>query len=178
MSEISDATTSYHKALDGLVDRAATGPLPEIATLDDLLGEHYSDPLKSAFPDIAPPIYPTGVNILVQLRTSAKTKTLKGGQTIWLPDESIDAEKARAQTAIVRAVGPAAYRDRRTLEPWPEGHWCVPGMFIRVPMYGGDRLEVTFNRADGSLDFVLFATFRDQDCLGVVISDPLKIKNG
>ena len=180
MSEVLDATTTHLRFLgasDGL-PRPETVSVPDIPTLAELLEERFTDELKSAFPDLAPPIHPTGINILVQLRTEAKTKTLKGGKTFWLPDESIDAQKARAQTAVVRAVGPAAYRDRRTLELWPEGHWCVPGMFIRVPMYGGDRLEVTFDRADGSGDFVLFATFRDQDCLGVVVGDPLKIRNG
>lgn len=181
LSEISDAKTTYLRALDGSGGRLPRPEMvvtPEIESLDSLLGNRYSEELKASFPDLAPPIHPTGINILVQLRTEAKTKTLKGGKVFWLPDESIDAQKARAQTGIVRAVGPSAYRDRRTLELWPEGYWCVPGMFIRVPMYGGDRLEVTFDRPDGSGDFVLFATFRDQDCLGVVVADPLKIKNG
>jgi len=42
-------------------------------------------------------------------------------------------------------------------------------------MYGGDRIEVAVPGSDAG-DFVLFVTFRDQDCLGVVTSDPLKIK--
>lgn len=152
--------------------------VPGIESLAMLLGDRYSSAVEQVFPDIAPPIFPTGINILVQLRVEAKTITMKNGQKLWIPDETADAQKARAQTAIVRAVGPAAYRDRKTLQLWPEGHWCVPGMFIRVPMYGGDRLEVLFERQDGSGDFVLFATFRDQDCLGVIVADPLTIRNG
>jgi len=82
------------------------------------------------------------------------------------------------QTALVRAVGPAAYRNRQTLQLWPEGHWCVPGMFIRTPMYGGDRLEVPFNLPDGAVDHALFVTFRDQDCINVITGDPTEFRTG
>jgi hypothetical protein len=150
--------------------------IPEIESVRSLLGDRYGEHVHIHFPDIEPPTYPTGLHIIVQLFVPTKTLTFKGGKKIWLPDETVTSNQARAQTALVRAVGPAAYRHRQTLRLWPEGHWCVPGMFIRVPMYGGDRMEVPFDRPDGSGDSVLFVIFRDQDCLSVVRGDPTTIK--
>jgi len=153
--------------------------IPVIESIESLLGNQYDDKLRDAFPDIAPPLHPTGINILVQLFVAAKQKTIKGGKTIYFPDESQTANQARVQTALVRALGPAAYRNRQTLRLWPEGHWCVPGMFIRTPMYGGDRLEIPYNRIeDGKTveDHALFVTFRDQDCLSVITGDPTLFK--
>ena len=150
--------------------------LPKIPTVAELLGNAYTAELRQKFPDAQPPVYPTGINILVQLRITGNYKILANGNKFWIPDESVDADKARAQTALVRAVGPAAYRHRQTLRLWPEGYWCVPGQFIRTPMYGGDRMEVALDPNVPAGDFALFVTFRDQDCLGVVTSDPLKIK--
>jgi hypothetical protein len=151
--------------------------LPKIPTVAELLGNAYTEEIAERFPDAQPPVYPTGINILVQLRVPGKFVKLPNGKKIWIPDESQQAEQARAQTALVRAVGPAAYRNRQTLRLWPEGYWCVPGQFIRTPMYGGDRMEVPFRFPGEEVDTAaLFVTFRDQDCLGVVTSDPLKIK--
>jgi hypothetical protein len=150
--------------------------LPRIPTVSELLGVGYSDEISRQFPDVQPPVYPTGINIIVQLRMTGHFKILANGTKFFMPDEAIDADKARAQTALVRAVGPAAYRNRQTLKLWPEGYWCVPGQFIRTPMYGGDRIEVPVDPDIPAGDFALFATFRDQDCLGVVTVDPLKIK--
>ena len=152
--------------------------IPKIERLETLLGNDYSEALRGAFPDINCPMYPTGINILVQLYIPSKTKTFKNGKTFWLADETVTANQARVQTALVRALGPAAYRHRQTLALWPEGYWCVPGMFIRVPMYGGDRLEVPFDRPDGSGDSALFVTFKDQDCLSVITGDPTLFKTG
>lgn len=149
--------------------------LPKIPTVAELLGDSYTDEIRQKFPDAQPPVYPTGINIIVQLRTSGNFKILPNGNKFWIPDETVDADKARAQTALVRAVGPAAYRNRQTLKLWPEGYWCVPGQFIRTPMYGGDRMEVVVPGNEAG-DFVLFTTFRDQDCLGIVTGNPLTIK--
>ena len=152
--------------------------IPEIESISSLLGEQYTEKLRLAFPDVGCPMFPTGFNILVQLFVPEKKKTLKNGKVIWFPDDTQTANQARVQTALVRAVGPSAYRHRQTLALWPEGHWCVPGMFIRTPMYGGDRLEVPYDRPDGSGDFALFVTFRDQDCLSVITGDPTEFKTG
>jgi len=158
--------------------REAMARIPKLESIASLLEDAYTDKLRAAFPDIGCSMFPTGINILVQLYVPSKTKTFKNGKTFWLADETITANQARVQTALVRALGPAAYRNRQTLQLWPEGHWFVPGMFIRTPMYGGDRLEVPFDRPDGSGDFALFVTFRDQDCLSVITGDPTEFRTG
>jgi hypothetical protein len=77
------------------------------------------------------------------------------------------------QTALVRAMGPAAFKRRDTLEPWPEGAWCTPGTFIRAPMFGGDRFAVPYGKGD---DEALFITIKDSDIIGVIEGDPLSVK--
>lgn len=142
---------------------------PVIPTVAQILGDRYTPQLRVSFPDIEPPFVPTGFLLLCQLRTPGKLS--KGGLII--PDDSKDAEKYRVQTALVRAMGPAAFKNRATMEPWPEGDWCVPGEFVRTPMYGGDRIAVPFGSGD---DEALFIAIKDGDITGVITGDPLAIK--
>lgn len=152
--------------------RAASGRKPpSIRGVKETLGDCYTKEIEWAWPDVAPSIFPCGNRILVQLRTPARVS--RGG--IVMPDESKTMEQARAQTAMVRALGPVAFRNRTTLEEWPEGAWCGPGSFIRTPMYGGDRFQVPIPNRDAD-DFALFVVFHDLDCLGIVLGDPLNIK--
>jgi putative ABC transport system permease protein len=81
--------------------------------------------------------------------------------------------RRRTQFALVRAMGPAAFKRRDTLEPWPEGAWCTPGTFIRAPMFGGDRFAVPYGKGD---DEALFITIKDSDIIGVIEGDPLAVK--
>jgi hypothetical protein len=55
--------------------------------------------------------------------------------------------------AKVVAVGPLAYRDLNTLQPWPEGAWAEPGDLVRVIKYGGDRWAVP--HGDGEVVFII-----------------------
>lgn len=148
---------------------------PTIQGIKELLGKRYTADIEWAWPDVMPPIFPCGQNILVQLKVPRRRHKLPNGSFIILPDESVDMDKVRSQTALVRAMGPVAFKNRTTLEAWPEGAWCEPGSFIRTPMYGGDRLEVPTPGREAA-DTALFVTFRDLDCLSVVIGDPLGIK--
>ena len=150
---------------------------PPLQGVRELLGDEYTDDLEWAFPDVVPGIYPCGMFILVQLAFPKKRKKLPNGNWFYYADESVTADKARTQTALVRAFGPVAYRNRETLVAWPEGAWCRPGKFIRTPMYGGDRIAVPVPGRDPS-DEALFVIFRDQDCLSVITGDPLSIKVG
>lgn len=143
---------------------------PKISTNEELLAGEYTADLREAFPDVQPPHYPTGTLLLCQLRTPKRRSA--GG--LILTDETRDAEKFRVQVALVRAMGPAAFKNRATMEPWPEGDWCHPGDFVRVPMYGGDRVAVPFGKGD---DEALFISIRDTDVTGVVIGDPLNVKS-
>jgi len=127
-----------------------------------------SEAMKEAFPEVDPGIFPFGSRVLVQIRTP-KTKTASG---IIIDSGSRDTERWNTQVAKVISHGPVAYRNRNTLEPWPEGSWAHPGDYVRVPKYGGDRWEVPL--PDGSN--ALFVIFNDLDIIGRVEGDPLAIR--
>lgn len=129
----------------------------------------YEEAMKEAFPDVDPGIQPFGSRVLVQIRT-AKTKTAGG---IYLTSDTTDTEKWNTQIAKVICKGPLAFKNRNTMESWPEGAWCEEGEFIRVAKYGGDRWEVPM---EGSQEFAMFVIFNDLDIMGRVTGDPLKIK--
>jgi co-chaperonin GroES (HSP10) len=136
----------------------------------------FEQTLEEAFPKVDPGIRPFGSRVLVQVRT-AKTRT-KGG--IELVGETKEAIQYNTQIALVRALGPLAFRNRQTMELWPEGQWCVEGDFVRVPKYGGDRwerpLDPSANRTLSTEDeFALFVMFNDLDITGKVTIDPRDI---
>jgi hypothetical protein len=58
------------------------------------------------------------------------------------------------------------------MEGWPEGSWCVPGDFVRVPRYGGDRWTVKTSDDEEAV----LVIFNDLDLVGKVTGDPLAIK--
>jgi co-chaperonin GroES (HSP10) len=122
--------------------------------------------IESAFPDVDPGVEPFGARVLVQIR-QPRTRS-KGG--IQYADETIENEKWSTQVALVRELGPGAFKDRKTNEEWPERAWCQPGDFIRVPRFGGDRWAVT---VPGTTEKALFVIYRDLDLIGKVTGDPL-----
>jgi co-chaperonin GroES (HSP10) len=122
-----------------------------------------------AFPDIDPGVRPFGSRVLLQIR-KAKTKT-KGG--IILAGETRDTETWNTQVAKVRALGPLAFHNRNTMEPWPEGSWVKVGSYVRAPKYGGDRWSVHV----GNGEEILFVLFNDLDLLGEITGDPLAMKS-
>lgn len=124
--------------------------------------------LDDAFPVVDPGAMPTGDKVLVQVRTP-KTKTSGG---IIIPDGEKDAEKYNTQVAKVVAVGPLCFKDRKTMELWPEGEWFKPGDYVRIPKFGGDRWAVPIPGRPKGED-ALFVIFRDTDINGVVTGDPL-----
>lgn len=127
----------------------------------------YEDALAEAFPAVDAGVQPFGSRVLVQIRTPKK----KVG-SILLVQDTKDTEKWNTQVAKVVAVGSLAYKNRNTQELWPEGQWCQPGDFVRVPKYGGDRWEVPLNKDENAM----FVIFNDLDIIGKVTSDPLTIK--
>ena len=124
--------------------------------------------LEEAFPTVNPGVQPFGSRILVQLKT-AKKKTAGG---IILTDDVRETEKYNTQIAKVVIVGSLAFKNRNTMETWPEGSWCTPGDFVRVPKYGGDRWSVTTETGEDAT----FVIFNDLDLVGRVTGDPLAIK--
>lgn len=127
-----------------------------------------AEALLEAFPDANPGITPFGSRVLVQIR-SPKTKTASG---IILDNGSRDTEKWNTQVAKVIQVGALAFKNRNTMESWPEGSWCKAGDFVRVAKYGGDRWEVPLPNGESAL----FVIFNDLDIIGQVVGDPLAIR--
>jgi co-chaperonin GroES (HSP10) len=128
--------------------------------------------LQEAFPDVEAGVKPMGSRVLVQIRTP-KTRTAGG---IILPSDSRDTEKWNTQVAKVVELGPLAFRNRDTMQSWPEGDWCGKGDFVRVPKYGGDRWEVPLENHNGEGENALFVIFNDLDIIGLVTGDPLAVK--
>ena len=126
------------------------------------------DALAEAFPAVDAGVQPFGSRVLIQIRTPRKVT--RGG--IILSSETQDTEKWNTQVAKVISVGPLAFKNRNTQESWPEGDWCKPGDFVRVPKYGGDRWEVAINKNDSAM----FVIFNDLDIIGQVTGDPLAVK--
>lgn len=130
--------------------------------------ETYKDAMEVAFPAADAGVQPFGSRVLVQIRTPKQT-TASG---IIIDTGSRDTEKWNTQVAKVISIGPLAYRNRNTMDPWPEGSWAHPGDYVRVPKYGGDRWEVPLPNGESAL----FVIFNDLDIIGKVEGDPLAIR--
>lgn len=125
------------------------------------------DSLEDAFPEVDPGIIPFGSRVMVQVRR-AKSQTSGG---IYIPEEARKTEASNTQVSKVALVGPLAFKNRNTMDMWPEGAWCNPGDFVRTPKYGGDRWTV--KHGDEEIEFVIF---NDLDIIGKVTGDPTKIR--
>jgi co-chaperonin GroES (HSP10) len=134
----------------------------------NILTTIFEDALAEAFPAVNAGIQPFGSRVLIQIRTPKKIS--KGG--IILDFGSQDTEKWNTQVGKVVAVGPLAFCNRNTMEPWPEGSWCENGDYVRVAKYGGDRWEVPMGNGENAM----FVIFNDLDIIGRVTGDPLAIK--
>jgi co-chaperonin GroES (HSP10) len=131
-----------------------------------------SDPqeLAWAFPDVSPGQRPFGGRVIVQLRRIKK----KAGRII-IVDETKENEKWNNMIGKVVAIGPLAFKNRDTMQPWPEGSWAQVGDFVRVPRWGGDRWERPVpNEEDG--ENVLFMTINDHEIIAAITDDPLSFK--
>jgi co-chaperonin GroES (HSP10) len=128
--------------------------------------------LDWAFPVVPPGATPLGGRILVQLR---RTKKKTSGSGIILVEETKETEKWQNMVAKVIHVGPLAFKHRDTMQSWPEGSWCEPGDFIRVPKWGGDRWEVEVPGQPDE-DPALFAVFNDHEMIAKVTGNPLNMR--
>lgn len=124
--------------------------------------------LAEAFPAAEAGIQPFGSRVLVQIRTP-KQKTASG---IIIDTGSRDTEKWNTQVAKVISLGPLAFKNRNTMDSWPEGAWCNVGDYVRVAKYGGDRWEVPLPNGESAM----FVIFNDLDIIGRVTGDPLAIR--
>lgn len=112
---------------------------------------------------------PLGNRILIQVASPLETSD--GG--IILTTETQDYQKWSQKLAKVIVLGVLAYKDRNTFQPWPEGNWCEPGDYIRIPQYGGDRVEILVpkDKAQYQGHMALFATIPDRDAWSKVRND-------
>ena len=126
-----------------------------------------------AFPVVDPGAKPLGGRILVQLRRTKKKATSAG---IILVEETKETEKWNNMVAKVLIIGPLAFKNRDTMESWPEGSWVSVGDYIRVPKWGGDRWEVKVPGEDDLEDPALFMVLNDHEIIASVTGDPLAMK--
>jgi len=129
--------------------------------------------LAWAFPSVDPGAKPLGGRILVQLRRTKKKATSAG---IILVEETKETEKWNNMVAKVIEIGPLAFRNRDTMQPWPEGAWCEVGDYLRVPKWGGDRWEVKVPGDDDLEDPALFMILNDHEVIAKVTGDPLQMR--
>lgn len=104
---------------------------------------------------------PVGSQILIRL-IPAEEKT-KGG--IIVAETLRDRESAAAVVALVVALGPDCYLDKRL---FPTGPWCKAGDHIVIRSYSGTRLRVEGDDAE-------YRFITDESVEGVT-SDPAKVK--
>lgn len=103
---------------------------------------------EQAFPKVDPGMEPFGNMVLLQLR-HPPMRTAGG---LILDAETRKTERDNCQIAKVVAVGALCFKDRRDFNEWPEGAWCKPGDYVRIPKYQGDRFAVACTVIDGYTD--------------------------
>ena len=126
--------------------------------------------LAEMFPAIDPEFNPFGHRVVVQIRRVVN-KTSSG---IILAKETREGEAYNGQVGKLIAMGPLAFKNRGTGEPWPEGVWAKVGDYVKVPRWGGDRWTVDL--ADG-LEPILLAVLSDGDLIGAYTGDVLKVRS-
>ena len=135
-----------------------------------------SDPVELAwaFPEVNPGQAPLGGRVIVQLRRIKKDIDM-GNFKLILPTETKENEKWNNMIGKVVALGPLAYKNRDTMQPWPEGSWIEVGDFIRVPRWGGDRWERNVP-GEEEQEPVLFMTINDHEVIAKITDDPLSFR--
>lgn len=144
--------------------------LKPIPVIEGQEGTPDQDEMAWAFPELQPGQRPFGGRIIIQLRRIKKT----AGRII-IVDETKENEKWNNMIGKVVAIGPLAFKNRDTMQPWPEGSWAQIGDFVRVPRWGGDRWERIVPGEDGT-DPVLFMTINDHELIAAITDDPLSFK--
>ena len=124
--------------------------------------------IEEAFPLVDPCFRPFGGRVVVQMRLPKK----KLSSGIILPEDSRDTERAQTPIGVIRAIGPLAFKNRDTMESWPEGTWAKVGDFVRVPRWTGDRFE---KRLDDDT-VVEFFIMNDHELIGAVEGNHLDVK--
>jgi len=143
----------------------------KIPTIEGSAGASDPAELAWAFPEVNSGQAPLGGRVIVQLRRIKK----RAGRII-IVDETKENEKWNNMIGRIVAIGPLAYRNRETMEVWPEGTWANVGDFVRVPRWGGDRWERSVPSEQDQEDSVLFMTLNDHEVIAKITDDPLSFK--
>lgn len=143
----------------------------KIPTIEGKTGVPDPTELAWAFPEVSCGQAPLGGRVIVQLRRIKKT----AGRII-IVDETKENEKWNNMIGKVVALGPLAYKNRDTMESWPEGVWAQVGDYVRVPRWGGDRWERVVPGEEKNEDPVLFMTINDHEVIAKITDDPLSFK--
>jgi co-chaperonin GroES (HSP10) len=125
--------------------------------------------LDELFPVVDPQFKPFGSRVLIQLRRVILTS--RGG--IQLLEQTGDTEAWNMQVGKIIAMGPLAFKNRKTADEWPEGMWAGVGDYVRFPRWGGDRLSI--NLEDGHKPVVVLI-LNDHDLLGAYEGDPRDVR--
>lgn len=158
--------------------------IPIRSTETDEFKAHLAD-LDEAFPKLDPGIEPLGGRVLVQLRSAKKSKKIKrhdGTEVDFhYTDYSQEVERDVQQVARLISIGPLAFRDKKTLEPWPEcgtnedfKPWASPGDYIKVPKYGGDKHYMPIP-GRGKDDRAVFVVINEHEIISKITCNPLHI---
>lgn len=83
------------------------------------------------FPKIDSGIKPTGNTVIIQ---GIHIPEKRGG--IILTQDYRDTEAYDVQVGMIVAMGPLAYKNKTTLEPWKEGNWAEVGAIVSLPRSG------------------------------------------
>ena len=119
--------------------------------------------VRKHFPDIDPGSYPTGNQVMIQLRTAPK----KVGSII-LANDTRDFNQGNTQVARLVKMGQIAFHDRNSGEMWKEGAWANVGDLVLAPRYGGFRFQVPIPDTE---DEAIFAIINDYDIKMVIESN-------
>jgi len=144
-----------------------------VASMSERIALDYDD-VDQAFPEVDPGLVPFGSRVLVQKRSPKER--LKSGLIV--PDEVRETEFWNTQVAKVILLGPGAFKNRDTLEVWPEGEWAQPGAYVRVPKYGGDKwfVEVPEEEAEKTgVEKAFFVLYNDLDLIGEITCNPMDV---
>ena len=149
-------------------DMSDKEPIP---TIEGNEGTPDPTELAWAFPEVNSGQRPFGGRVIVQLRRIKKT----AGRII-IVDETKENEKWNNMVGKVVAIGPLAFKNRDTMQPWAEGAWAEIGDYVRVPRWGGDRWERMVPNAQEHEEPVLFMTINDHQLISAITDDPLSFK--
>lgn len=128
--------------------------------------------LEELWPQIDPQFRPYGSKILVQLRRVILQS--RGG--IELIKSTGETEAWNMQVGKIIALGPLAFKNRKTFEEWPEGTWAKLGDYVRFPRWGGDRITVETPEGVLKGEPIVVLVMNDSDLMGEYTGDPRVVK--